>query len=242
METTVDYIFKKCESLEMRMVNILVIEDDESLSKLYEIVLHKEGYGVYNAKNGREAFEIIENKHIDLVMTDIMMPVMDGYEFIGMLREQDSRIPVLIVTAKDDYLSKNTGFTLGTDDYMVKPVDLDEMVLRIRALLRRANVMAERKLMVGDTTLDYDAFTVDNGEECSMLPQKEFLLLYRLLSTPNKIFTRFQLMDEIWGRDSKSDPQTIDVHINRLRKRFQDNKDFTIVTVRGLGFKAVITE
>ena len=224
------------------MVNILVIEDDESLSKLYEIVLHKEGYGVYNAKNGKEAFDIIENKHIDLVMTDIMMPVMDGYEFISMLREQDSRIPVLIVTAKDDYMSKNTGFTLGTDDYMVKPVDLDEMVLRIRALLRRANVMAERKLIVGDTTLDYDAFTVDNGDESSMLPQKEFLLLYRLLSTPNKIFTRFQLMDEIWGRDSKSDPQTVDVHINRLRKRFQDNDDFSIVTVRGLGFKAVIKE
>lgn len=224
------------------MINILVIEDDESLSKLYEIVLHKEGYGVYNAKNGREAFEIIENKHIDLVMTNIMMPVMDGYEFISMLREQDSRIPVLIVTAKDDYMSKNTGFTLGTDDYMVKPVDLDEMVLRIRALLRRANVMAERKLIVGDTTLDYDAFTVDNGDESSMLPQKEFLLLYRLLSTPNKIFTRFQLMDEIWGRDSKSDPQTVDVHINRLRKRFQDNDDFSIVTVRGLGFKAVIKE
>lgn len=222
------------------MINILVIEDDESLSKLYEIVLHKEGYGVFRAEDGRTAFEILENKHIDLVITDIMMPVMGGYEFIRTLREQDSRIPVLIITAKDDYMSKNTGFTLGTDDYMVKPVDLDEMILRIRALLRRANVMAERRLDVGGTLLDYDAFTVTKDGVSQMLPQKEFLLLYKLLSTPNKIFTRFQLMDEIWGRDTKSDPQTVDVHINRLRKRFQENDDFSIVTVRGLGFKAVI--
>lgn len=222
------------------MINILVIEDDESLSKLYEIVLHKEGYGVFRAEDGRTAFEILEKKHIDLVITDIMMPVMGGYEFIRTLREQDSRIPVLIITAKDDYMSKNTGFTLGTDDYMVKPVDLDEMILRIRALLRRANVMAERRLDVGGTLLDYDAFTVTKDGVSQMLPQKEFLLLYKLLSTPNKIFTRFQLMDEIWGRDTKSDPQTVDVHINRLRKRFQENNDFSIVTVRGLGFKAVI--
>ena len=222
------------------MINILVIEDDESLSKLYEIVLHKEGYGVFRAEDGRTAFEILEDKHIDLVITDMMMPVMGGYEFIRTLREQDSRIPVLIITAKDDYMSKNTGFTLGTDDYMVKPVDLDEMILRIRALLRRANVMAERRLDVGGTLLDYDAFTVTKDGVSQMLPQKEFLLLYKLLSTPNKIFTRFQLMDEIWGRDTKSDPQTVDVHINRLRKRFQENDDFSIVTVRGLGFKAVI--
>ena len=224
------------------MINILVIEDDESLSKLYEIVLHKEGYGVFRAEDGRTAFEILENKHIDLVITDIMMPVMGGYEFIRTLREQDSRMPVLIITAKDDYMSKNTGFTLGTDDYMVKPVDLDEMILRIRALLRRANVMAERRLDVGGTLLDYDAFTVTKDGVSQMLPQKEFLLLYKLLSTPNKIFTRFQLMDEIWGRDTKSDPQTVDVHINRLRKRFQENDDFSIVTVRGLGFKAVIEQ
>ena len=223
------------------MINILVIEDDESLSKLYEIVLHKEGYEALCAANGREAFEILDNKHVDMVITDIMMPEMDGYEFIRILREQDKKIPVLIITAKDDYLSKNTGFTLGTDDYMVKPVDLDEMVLRIRALLRRANVMAERRLTVGRTMLDYDAFTVTADGETSMLPQKEFLLLYRLLSTPNKIFTRVQLMDEIWGRDTKSDPQTVDVHINRLRKRFQGNEDFSIVTVRGLGFKSVIS-
>lgn len=224
------------------MIKILIVEDDLPICELYDIVLRKEGYDTVQAHNGQEAWAVLEQQHVDLVVTDVMMPVMDGYEFLKTLRETDSTIPVLMVTAKDDYLSKNTGFTLGTDDYMTKPADLDEMVLRVRALLRRSNVFSERKQVFRETCLDYDAFTVTYQDESVMLPQKEFLLLYKLFSYPGKIFTRIQLMDEIWGRDSSSDVQTVDVHINRLRKRFQDNQDFIIVTVRGLGYKVVLNE
>lgn len=224
----------------MRMLKILIVEDEESLLELYSIVLKKEGYETLQARDGQEAWECVEREHVDLVITDVLMPVMDGYELVKLLREDNPLLPVLMITAKDDFSSKRKGFSLGTDDYMTKPVDVKEMVLRVKALLRRANIYAEKSLTVQNTRLDYDAMTVSRGEESSMLPQKEFYLLYKLLSSPNKIFTRLQLMDEIWGRDSQSDAQTIDVHINRLRRRFEDNPDFQIVTVRGLGYKAVI--
>lgn len=224
----------------MRMLKILIVEDEESLLELYSIVLKKEGYETLQARNGQEAWECVEREHVDLVITDVLMPVMDGYELVKLLREDNPLLPVLMITAKDDFSSKRKGFSLGTDDYMTKPVDVKEMVLRVKALLRRANIYAEKSLTVQNTRLDYDAMTVSRGEESSMLPQKEFYLLYKLLSSPNKIFTRLQLMDEIWGRGSQSDAQTIDVHINRLRRRFEDNPDFQIVTVRGLGYKAVI--
>lgn len=181
------------------MIRILIVEDDASICELYGIVIRKEGYETVQAANGQEAWDILEKQHIDLVATDIMMPVMDGYEFAKSLREVNSQVSILMITAKNDYLSKNTGFTLGIDDYMTKPADPDEMVLRIRALLRQANVMTERKQVVHDTCLDYDAFTVTWNGKTSMLPQKDFLLLYKLISSPNKIFTRTQLMDEIWG-------------------------------------------
>ncbi len=224
----------------MRILKILIVEDEEALLELYSIVLKKEGYETLQARNGQEAWEQMEREHVDLVITDALMPVMDGYELVKLLREDNPLLPVLMITAKDDFLSKRRGFSLGTDDYMTKPVDVKEMVLRVKALLRRANIYAEKSLTIQDTKLDYDAMTVSRGSESVMLPQKEFYLLYKLLSYPNKIFTRLQLMDEIWGRDSHSDAQTIDVHINRLRRRFQDNPDFEIVTVRGLGYKAVI--
>lgn len=224
----------------MRMLKILIVEDEKALLELYSIVLKKEGYETLQAHNGQEAWECMEREHVDLVITDILMPVMDGYELVELLREDNPLLPVLMITAKDDFLSKRRGFSLGTDDYMTKPIDVKEMVLRVKALLRRANIYAEKSLTIQNTRLDYDAMTVSRGEESAMLPQKEFYLLYKLLSCPNKIFTRLQLMDEIWGRDSQSDAQTIDVHINRLRRRFQDNPDFEIVTVRGLGYKAVI--
>lgn len=224
----------------MLMLKILIVEDDPSILQLYSIVLKREGYDTLEARNGLEAWNIIEKEHVDLVITDIMMPELDGYEFVRLLRQTDAMLPILMITAKEDFLSKNKGFSLGTDDYMVKPIDVKEMVLRVKALLRRSSVMSQRKIEVRDTVLDYDALTVTYQQETVMLPQKEFYLLYKLLSYPNKIFTRLQLMDEIWGKNSASDVQTIDVHINRLRRRFQDNPDFEIVTVRGLGYKVVL--
>jgi len=224
----------------MVMIKILIIEDDTSLSQLYSIILKNAGFETWQAANGEEAWDILDRVSIDLVITDIMMPVMDGYEFVKLLRKENPVMPVLMITAKDDMPSKSKGFLLGTDDYMTKPIELDEMVLRVRALLRRANIYNEKKLVLNHTCLDYDALTVTCDGDEEMLPQKEFLLLFKLLSYPNKIFTRTQLMDDIWGPESDSDLQTIDVHINRLRRRFQENTDFEIVTVRGLGYKAVI--
>jgi len=231
---------EKKEVFVMVMIKILIIEDDTSLSQLYSIILKNAGFETWQAANGEEAWDILDRISIDLVITDIMMPVMDGYEFVKLLRKENPVIPVLMITAKDDMPSKSKGFLLGTDDYMTKPIELDEMVLRVRALLRRANIYNEKKLVLNHTCLDYDALTVTCDEDEEMLPQKEFLLLFKLLSYPNKIFTRTQLMDDIWGPESDSDLQTIDVHINRLRRRFQENTDFEIVTVRGLGYKAVI--
>ncbi len=224
----------------MEMVKILIVEDDIPLSQLYEIVLKKENFKVFTAANGNEAWDVLEKECIDLVITDILMPEMDGFEFVRLLRNVNPAMPVLMITARDDFLAMNQGFQLGADDYMTKPIDVNEMVLRVKALLRRANIASQRKLSFHETSLDYDSLTVTCLQGSFMLPQKEFFLLYKLLSYPNKIFTRIQLMDEIWGRNSDSDAQTIDVHINRLRKRFQDNGDFQIVTVRGLGYKAVI--
>ena len=226
----------------MQILTILVIEDEDSLLQLYRIVLEKEGFKVLTVHNGQEAWDLIENEHVDLVITDILMPVMDGYEFTKLLRYSNPGMPVLMITAKDDFPSKNKGFSLGTDDYMTKPVNLDEMVLRVRALLRRSHIASNKRLTLPHTILDYDALTVTWGDDPQMLPQKEFFLLFKLISYPNKIFTRMQLMDEIWGRNSESDLQTIDVHINRLRRRFENNPDFEIITVRGLGYKAVMKE
>lgn len=224
----------------MLMHKILIIEDDSPLLELYSIALKKEGYDTVTAQNGQEAWDILEKESIDLIITDIMMPVMDGYEFVELLRRENPALPVLMITAKDDFSSKSKGFSLGTDDYMTKPIDINEMVLRVKALLRRANISSEKKLVLHNSTLDYDTLTVTSQGMEVMLPQKEFYLLFKLASYPNKIFTRLQLMDEIWGRDSTSDVQTIDVHINRLRRRFADNSDFDIVTVRGLGYKVVL--
>lgn len=224
------------------MINILVVEDDNKLCQLFCTVLSKQGFNTFSANDGIEAFNVFENKHIDLVISDIMMPNMDGYEFTKSIRDINKDIPILMVTAKDDFLSKQRGFLIGTDDYMVKPIDVNEMVLRVEALLRRSKIVHDRKQVVGKTTLDYDSLTVSRDDFSIELPQKEFYLLYKLVSYPNKVFTRNQLMDEIWGLDSPSDSQTIDVHINRLRRHFDNNPDFEIVTVRGLGYKVVKNE
>lgn len=221
------------------MVRILVVEDDPGARRLMEDVLAENGYEPLSAKNGVEALEVLDHKHIDLLMVDVMMPDMDGYTLTRELREGGCTLPILMVTAKVTQEDKKQGFRLGVDDYITKPVDEEELLLRIAALLRRSKIAAERKLTVGRTRLLYDSFTVLWDGRTMVLPQKEFLLLYKLLSYNNKIFTRQQLMDEIWDLDSDSDEHTVNVHINRLRERFRGNEDFEIVTVRGLGYKAV---
>lgn len=212
------------------------------LRNLFCTVLLNNGYCAIPAESGLAALKILDTEYVDLIISDIMMPGMDGYELIETLRDSGYTLPILIITAKERFEDKQRGFLAGTDDYMVKPIDVNEMVLRIGALLKRARISTERKIICGKTVLNYDALTVTfNGEEL-LLPQKEFYLLYKLMSYPNKIFTRQQLMDEIWGVDSQSDERTVDVHINRLRERFKDCDDFQILTVRGLGYKVVKQE
>ena len=221
------------------MFHILVVDDDKNIRMLYRAVLEEANYTVFTAEDGEAALRLLDQHHIDLVVLDIMMPKMDGYEFTKTLREGNSSLPVLMVSAKQLPADKKKGFLVGTDDYMTKPVDEEEMLLRIKALLRRAQIVSERRIVVGDVVLDYDAMTVSRGGEAQELPQKEFLLLYKLLSYPGKIFTRIQLMDEIWGADSETGWETVTVHIGRLRKRFEGWTEFEIVAVRGLGYKAV---
>lgn len=222
------------------MFQILVVEDDKNVRRLMATVLTRYGYEPILASDGLEALDIMDHKHIDLVILDVMMPRMDGYEFTNTLRSAGCTIPILMVTARETQNDKKRGFIVGADDYMVKPVDEEEMVLRIAALLRRSQIAGERKLTVGQSTLLYDSLAVKTPEGMMELPQKEFLLLYKLLSYPNKIYTRRQLMDEIWDMDSESDERTVDVHVSRVRERFRHNTDFEIVTVRGLGYKAVV--
>jgi len=221
------------------MFHILVVEDNANTRKLMEAVLIQNGYQPILAKDGIEALEILDRKHVDLIVLDIMMPRMDGYEFTRTLRESGCELPILMVTAKEKPADKKKGFLIGTDDYMVKPVDEEEMILRIAALLRRSRIVNEHRLTIGNTVLAYDELSVTTPEGVRVLPRKEFLLLFKLLSYQNKIFTRRQLMDEIWDMDSDTDERTVDVHINRLRDHFRNSPDFEIVTVRGLGYKAV---
>lgn len=217
----------------------MVVDDDKNTRLLLRTVLETEHYTVFAASNGEEALEVLDREHIDLVVLDIMMPKMSGYEFTRAVRSADNNLPILMVSARQLPEDKHKGFLVGTDDYMTKPIDQEEMLLRIKALLRRAKIASERKIVVGDVVLDYDALTVARGGEVQELPQKEFLLLYKLLSYPGKIFTRIQLMDEIWGADSDTGWETVTVHIGRLRKRFEGWEEFEIQSVRGLGYKAV---
>jgi DNA-binding response OmpR family regulator len=221
------------------MFHILIVDDDRNARRLYRAVLEADGYQVSEACNGNEALDVMEQEHIDLAVVDIMMPGMDGYEFTKVLREADETLPVLMVSAKQLPEDKRKGFLVGTDDYMTKPVDEEEMLLRIKALLRRAKIVSEHRIVIGEVVLDYDSYTVTKRDQVIELPQKEFLLLYKLLSYPGKIFTRIQLMDEIWGAESDSGWETVTVHIGKLRKRFEGWEEFEIISVRGLGYKAV---
>ncbi|MCP5453565.1 MAG: response regulator transcription factor [Spirochaetaceae bacterium] len=223
------------------MFSILVVEDDDNARRLMETVLRRGGYEAIIAADGAEALERMRERHVDLAVVDLMMPRMDGYEFTEALRRYRDETPVLMVTAMEGRADKRRGFVSGADDYMVKPVDEEELLLRIKALLRRARIASERRLGIGGTTLDYDAMTVTRDGRAAELPAKEFALLYKLLSYPGKIFTRRALMDELWDENPDSDQRTVDVHVNRLRDRFSDNPDFQIVTVRGLGYKAAVS-
>ena len=222
------------------MFHILVVEDDKNTAKLMRAILSRAGYDVFSASNGIEALEITDKQYIDLIVLDIMMPKMDGYEFAGQLRNCGDTTPILMVTAKQLPEEKCKGFLVGTDDYMVKPVNEDELLLRIKALLRRSQISSEHKLRLGKAVLDYDALTATREGMSQTLPQKEFYLLYKLLSYPDKIFTRLQLMDEIWGMESETTDTTVNVHVARLRKRFEGWPEFEIAAIRGIGYKAVI--
>lgn len=221
------------------MFQIMVVDDDKNTRLFLKAVLEAENYTVLTAENGEDALALMDTKHVDLVVLDIMMPKMDGYEFTQALRESNNNLPILMVSAKQLPSDKKHGFMVGTDDYMTKPIDEEEMLWRIKALLRRARIASDRRIVLGDVVLDYDSLTVSRKGETQELPQKEFMLLYKLLSYPGKIFTRIQLMDEIWGADSETGWETVTVHIGRLRKRFEGWNEFEIVSVRGLGYKAV---
>jgi len=221
------------------MFNILVVEDDRNQRKLIEAALTRSGYRVQTAEDGNQALSLMDSEQIDLVITDIMMPNMDGFELTEAVRGARMNIPILVITAREGFPDKERGFELGVDDYMVKPIDIGELVLRVKALLRRAQIATEHRLTIGNVTLDYNALSVTRGEQSETLPKKEFYLLFMLLSYPDVIFTRRQLIDEIWGMDTEVDERTVDVHIRHLRERYENCGAFDIVTIRGLGYKAI---
>ena len=221
------------------MLKILIAEDDRELRQLFAHVLTKHGYTVSGVSDGQQALEAMSGDYFDLIISDIMMPVVDGYELVRQLRQTGCITPVLMITAKDAFDDMRLGFQSGVDDYMVKPINVNEMVLRVQALLRRAQMISDRRQTVGNTVLECDSLTVTVDGENFILPQKEFMLLYKMAAFPGRIFTRQQLMDEIWGYDSESDTHTVDVDIGRLRDRFRDNRDFKIVPIRGVGYKVV---
>lgn len=221
------------------MIKILVVDDDKNIRYFLREALLLEKYEVFTASNGEEALDLMDKEMINLVIVDIMMPKMDGYEFTRQLREAKSDVLILMISAKQLPEDRKRGFKLGIDDYMSKPIDGEELILHVKALLNRSSLSTDRRIVIGDVVLDYDSFTVTKGDDVQELPQKEFLLLYKLLSYPNKIFTRLQLMDEIWGMDSETGWETLTVHVGRLRKRFEGWQEFRIESIRGLGYKAV---
>lgn len=221
------------------MIRIIVVEDDYHLNSLIKKVLEKD-YIVDSAYNPTRALEMMSNNAYDLIISDIMMPEMSGFEFAKIIRDDNKDIPILFITAKDEFEDKRRSYAIGVDDYMVKPIDINELVLRVGALLKRAKINVEHKLEVGNTVLDYNSLSVKYNDKEIVLPLKEFKLLFKLLSFPDKIFTRTQIMNECWGMYSESYDRTIDVHITHVREKLNDNDDFSIVTVRGLGYKAVV--
>lgn len=221
------------------MFQVLVVEDDRELRDLFCTVLEENGYHAIAANDGLQAFDLLESHYIDLIISDVMMPKLNGFEMTQAIRNAGYTMPILIISAKGQAADKQKGFQSGIDDYMVKPIDVNEMIWRVEALLRRSQIISQRKIKIGSSELNSDTYTLRCGEQEVVLPQKEFLLLFKLLSAPDRIFTRTQIMDEIWGVDQERDSHTLDVHISRLREKCKDNPDFDIVTMRGLGYKAV---
>ena len=224
------------------MFSILVAEDDTNLNRMICAKLRQAQYNVFAAFDGEEALNILDKEHIDLIVSDVMMPRMDGYTLTRELRGAKYILPILMITAKDSMEDMEKGFLAGTDDYMVKPINLKEMLLRIGALLRRAQLQNEKRLTIRGTVLDYAALSVQTQGRTEQLPPKEFYLLFKLLNQPDKIFTRQELLDEIWGMEKDTDARNVDAHIKKLRHRFADSPDFEILTVRGLGYKAVFKQ
>lgn len=224
------------------MPKILVVEDDIDLNNLIRTVLESKGHDVFAARNGKIALDLLDMTHIDLIISDIMMPQMDGFSLLTDIRQANMEMPVLLITAKGSYDDKNKGFSSGADDYMVKPIDIKELVLRVNALLRRSKITNERQLRIADVTLDADTLRVIKGADAYTLSPKEFYLLFKLLSYPGRVFTRFEIMSEVWGYDSESDEKTINVHISKLRARFENWPEFEILTIRGLGYKAIVKD
>ena len=222
------------------MFKILVVEDDKNLRKLIVTCLEKANYTVFDTKNGEEALELMDRQYVDLIVTDIMMTEMNGYELIKELRDANYNTPILIITAKEDIEDKRVGFSLGADDYMVKPINIDELIMRVKSLLKRSNQANEKKIKIGDVELDYDKLEIRKKDKVYQLTQKEFYLIYKMLSTPDTIFKRQDLIEEIWGLENESDFRTVDVHIKRLREKLEDINEFEIVTIRGIGYKAII--
>ena len=221
------------------MMKLLIVEDDQQLLQMFIRILSKHGYSAVGVSNGQLALDALDKDYFDLIITDIMMPEMDGFELVQQLRDVGNMIPILMITAKDAFDDMSLGFRYGVDDYMVKPININEMVLRVKALLRRAQMINDHKQTLGGTVLEHDSFTITANGETMVLPQKEFLLLYKMAAYPGTIFTRQQLMDEIWGYETDSDCHTVDVHISRLRDRLRNNRDMKIVTIRGVGYKVV---
>ena len=221
------------------MATILVVDDNAKIRKLIGIYLRREGFNIVLAADGGEVLQVLANQPVDLIISDIMMPGMDGYDLVKTLRGNGVDTPILMATAKTEFADKKKGFEIGADDYMTKPIDMEELVLRVRALLRRSRIYSENQIVIGSVVLDHASLEVRLREETVVLPQKEFYLLYKLFSYPNRIFTRQELMAEIWGFDTETNPRTVDVHIKRLRERFEHVKELEIVTIRGLGYKGV---
>ena len=232
--------FLKCKKGVFVLVNILVVEDDVNLNQIVCAHLERNGYSATGCFTADEAYNVMYNSLYDMIISDIMLPKTDGFAFLQNVRKINKNIPVIFMTAKDDYASKEKGFNLGVDDYMVKPIDLDEMVLRIGAILRRANIISDRKITVGSLVLDADEMTANVNGEAISVTVREFNILYKLLSYPKKTFSRSQLLDEFWGVDSSTSLRSVDVYITKLREKFACCEDFKIVTIHGLGYKAVL--
>ena len=224
------------------MFNVLVLEDDKNIRRLTEIKLQNEGYNVYAVENGKQGLEVIGEKHIDIIIADVMMDEMDGYEFISTIRELNITTPCIMVTARGSLQDKTQGFNLGVDDYMVKPIDFDELFMRMKAVLRRAKIVSEKKLIVGETTLDYETLTIYNREHKVTLSKREFSILYKLLSYSEKSFSKSVIFEEFWDYDSDTEEDSVKVYINRIRNKIACFKEIDIETIRGLGYRGVKNE